>query len=285
MNPRPTLAEPVPTGTSGATDGPHSDVGGPARRVSWPVKVAIGVVGVVAFGLWARARIAGLSAQTQATNPVIRWEWLFVRRRTPGELWARTTEHLELTLVPVALGIVISAVLSTVALRFRWTLTPIAALCGFLYTIPSLALFGVLVTFTTNWTAAVVALTSYTLLILVRNIVAGIQGVPAAALDAADGLGMTRTQRLLRVELPLALPVILTGVRVATVTTIGLVGISKVIQLGGLGALIFDGYNGQNSTLLVVGSALSVLLAVVLDLALRAVEWATTPWSRRAGRP
>jgi osmoprotectant transport system permease protein len=237
---------------------------------------------VVGFGLWARSRIQGLSTETQARNPLIRWEYLFVRERTPDELWSRTRQHLELTLIPVGLGLVISSILSALALRFRWTLTPIAAVAGFLYTIPSLALFGVMVTFASNETAAVTALTSYTLLILVRNIVAGIDGVPAAALDAADGLGMSRLQRFRSVELPLALPVILTGLRVATVTTIGLVGISKVIQLGGLGGLIFDGYNTQNSTLIIVGSALSVLLAITLDLALRLVERLLTPWSRRA---
>jgi osmoprotectant transport system permease protein len=139
----------------------------------------------------------------------------------------------------------------------------------------------VLVTYVTNWTAAVAALTSYTLLILVRNIVAGIDGVPRAVTDAADGLGMGRVRRLISVELPLALPVILTGVRVATVTTVGLVGISSVIQLGGLGSLIFTGYNSSYSTKVVIGAGLSVLLAVVLDLALRLVERLTTPWARR----
>jgi len=252
------------------------------RRRRLIIELGVGLAVLIVFAVWARARIDGLSADTEATNPVIRWEYLFVRERTPGELWARTKEHLELTLVPVAIGLVISSLLAALALRFRWMLTPISAITGFMYTVPSLALFGVLVTFTSNWTAAVIALTSYTLLILLRNIVAGIDGVPQASIDAADGMGMTRFQRLARVELPLALPVILTGIRVATVTTIGLVAISKVIQLGGLGALIFDGYNSANSTLIVVGSALSILLAVALDLVLRVIEWALTPWSRRA---
>jgi osmoprotectant transport system permease protein len=239
--------------------------------------VALGV-----FVQWARSRIAGLSEDTQATNPIIRWEYLFVRERTPDELWERTRQHLELTVVPVAIGLVVSSALSAIALRFRWTLTPIIAFAGFLYTIPSLALFGVLVTYNSNWTAAVVALTSYTLLIMIRNIVAGIDGVPQAAIDAADGLGMSRRQRFAKVELPLALPVILTGIRVATVTTVGLVGISKVIQLGGLAALIFDGYQRTYTTPLVVGTVLSVLLAVTLDLILRGAERVATPWARRA---
>ncbi len=245
------------------------------------------IVALVAVALlaawWIRARIGSLSEDTQATNPIIRWEYLFSRQRTPDELWARTRQHLELTVVPVALGLVISSALSAIALRFRWTMGPITTVAGFLYTIPSLALFGVLVTYNTNWTAAVIALTSYTLLIMVRNIVAGIDGVPQSARDAADGLGMTRWQRFWRVELPLAFPVIVTGVRVATVTTVGLVGISVVIQLGGLASLIFDGYRRQFTTPIVVGSALSILLAVALDLALRGVERLATPWARRAG--
>lgn len=245
--------------------------------------VALVLLAAGALAAWAWVRIGALSEDTQATNPIIRWEYLFSRQRTPDELWARTRQHLELTVVPVALGLVISSALSAIALRFRWTMGPITTVAGFLYTIPSLALFGVLVTYNTNWTAAVIALTSYTLLIMVRNIVAGIDGVPQSARDAADGLGMTRWQRFWRVELPLAFPVIVTGVRVATVTTVGLVGISVVIQLGGLASLIFDGYRRQFTTPIVVGSALSILLAVALDLGLRGVERLATPWARRAG--
>lgn len=246
------------------------------------VTALAGLAAAVAVA-WIWVRIGSLSEDTQATNPIVRWEYLFERERTPDELWERTRQHLELTVVPVLLGLAISSVLSAVALRFRWTLAPITTLAGILYTIPSLALFGVLVTYNSNWTAAVIALTSYTLLIMIRNIVAGIDGVPQAARDAADGLGMTRVQRFVRVELPLAFPVIVNGIRVATVTTVGLVGISVVIQLGGLASLIFDGYRRQFTTPIVVGSALSILLAVVLDLALRGVERLATPWARRAG--
>ena len=206
-----------------------------------------------------------------------------MRERTPEELWARTREHLELTVVPVVLGTVLSGVLAALVLRFRVLQGTVFTLAGVLYTIPSLALFGILSTYVSNWTSAVAALTTYTLLIITRNIVAGIDGVSPAALDAADGLGMGRRQRLLAVELPLATPVILTGIRVATVTTVGLVGISKVIQLGGLASYVFDGFNRDYSTLIILGSASMVLLAVVLDLALRGVERLLTPWARRAG--
>lgn len=252
----------------------------PARAARWWIIGGV-VVAVVVFAAWAKHAIAGLSSETAATNPVIRWEWVFKRSSTPSELRGLTVEHLKLTALPVAAGLVLSAALAAVALRFRWTFAPITAVAGFLYTIPSLALFAVLTVYLSPFQAAVVALTSYTLLILVRNIVAGIDGVPEAVLSAADGMGMSRRRRLVTVELPLALPVIMAGVRVATVTTIGLVAITGAIQLGGFGFLIFDGYNTQFFTKITVGATLSVVLAIALDLAIRRVERALTPWSQR----
>lgn len=253
----------------------------PPSRHRWMAWSAVGLV-VVAFAVWAAIRIHGLSESTQATNPILRWEYVFKRQQTPQELWDLTTEHLRLTVTAVVAGFVIASLLAALALRLRWTFTPITVFTGFLYTIPSIALFGVLAGVTSNFVAAEVALTSYTLLILVRNIVAGIDGVPRSALDAADGLGMGRVRRLFTVEVPLAAPVIITGIRVATVTTIGLVGITTFIQLGGLGSLIFDGYNRDFTTLLVLGSVLSIALAVILDLALAGLERLLTPWTRRA---
>lgn len=246
-----------------------------ARR--WAGAVAV----VVLLVVWTRARIDGLSVDTQATNPIVRWEWVFLREDTRTELWDATLQHLRLTFIAVGAGTLISAALSAIALRLRWSLAPITAFTGFLYTIPSVALFGLLRSRFGNVMAAEVALTSYTLLVLVRNMVAGIDGVPAAVTDAADGLGLSRTRRLLTVELPLALPVIVAGLRVATVTTVGLVGITAIIQLGGLGSLIFDGFGTQYFTKIVVGSVLSVLLAVVLDLLFHGLEVLLTPWSRR----
>jgi osmoprotectant transport system permease protein len=245
------------------------------------VGLAVGGVLLLAAVAWAVHRVQNLSVATQATNPIIRWEWVFKRPQTRTELWAATLQHLQLTVMAVGIGLVLASGLAAVALRFRWTFAPITAFTGFLYTIPSVALFGILNTSFGNTASAEIALVSYTLLILVRNIVAGIDGVPAAVTDAADGLGMSRTRRLVTVELPLALPVIVAGIRVATVTTVGLVGITAIIQLGGLGVLIFDGYGTQYYTKIVVGSALSVLLALVLDVAFRQVEVALTPWTRR----
>jgi osmoprotectant transport system permease protein len=238
-------------------------------------------VGLAIAAVWVKFRIDGLSVETQATNPIVRWEWVFLREDTRDELWQATFQHLKLTFIAVGAGTAISAALSAIALRLRWTLTPITAVTGFLYTIPSVALFGVLRSRYGNFLAAEVALTSYTLLVLVRNMVAGIDAVPASVTDAADGLGLSRTRRLLTVELPLALPVIVAGIRVATVTTVGLVGITAIIQLGGLGQLIFDGYGTLYYTKIVVGSVLSVALAVVLDLLFHRIEVLLTPWARR----
>lgn len=255
---------------------------GPQRR-----RAAIGGAVVVAVGLfawWAKVRIDGLTLETQSTSTWFRWEYVFVRERTGEELEEMLRQHLRLTIVPIVAGVLISAALTTIGRRVRWLLAPIYGLGAFLYAIPSLALFGILSTYQSNETAATVALTSYTLLIITRNMVEGLDGVSPAALDAADGMGMSRVQRLLRVELPLAAPTILTGIRVATVTTVGLVGISVVIQLGGFAVLIFDGYERQFTTPLVLGTVLSVALAIALDLVLRAVGWWLAPWDRGTAR-
>lgn len=240
------------------------------------VAVALGL-----FAWWAKVRIDGLSAQTQSTSTWFRWEYVFVRERTRGELEVMGRQHLQLTVVPVVAGTIISAALTAIGRRVRWLLAPIYAFGAFLYAVPSLALFGILSTYQSNETAATIALTSYTLLIITRNMVEGLDGVSPAALDAADGMGMSRWQRLRTVELPLALPTILTGIRVATVTTVGLVGISAVIQLGGFAFLIFDGYERQYTTPMILGTVLSVLLAVGLDLLLRGVGRVAAPWNRR----
>src|SRR5437763_1310674 len=142
----------------------------------------------------------------------------------------------------------------------------ILGITGVLYTIPSLALFAFLVPWTgLTVTTAEIGLVGYTLLILVRNIVAGLDGVPADVRDAAQGMGYSAPRRLLRIEVPLALPTIIAGIRIATVTTIGLVTVTALIGEGGLGSLINDGLNRDFHTPLVVGLAGRVILAVTAD--------------------
>lgn len=209
---------------------------------------------------------------------MIDWSWV---QRNMGEIINRTWEHLRLTGISVALGLVISIGLAVVALRWRWTYPPITGFAGLLYTIPSLALFALLVPFSGLTDAtAIIALTSYTLFILVRNVVTGIDGVPAAVLEAADGMGYTRSARFWKMEVPLALPAIIAGVRIATVTTVGLVTITAVIGLGGYGFFILRGLNTFFWTQLLVGVFLSVVLATVLDLMFVFLGKRLSPWSR-----
>ncbi len=274
------VLEPDAVRTAGGVEAPrvrHRKPWTRRRVITWAVVLVI----LAALALWARAKIDGLSEETQASNPIMRWEWLFLRDATPNELREALSEHLRLTIIPVTLGLVISSLLSVIAIRFRWTFTPITAVAGFLYTIPSVALFGALGSRYSYFTAAVVALTTYTLLILIRNIVAGIDAVPGSVVDAADGLGLSRFRRLVGVELPLAIPVIIAGLRVATVTTIGLVAITGVIQLGGFGKLVLEGYQNEFYTRIAVGSVASIGLAVLFDVSLNRLEILLTPWLRR----
>jgi len=167
------------------------------------------------------------------------------------------------------------------ALRLPRLYAPITTVTGILYTIPSLALFALLVPYTgLSIVTAEIGLVSYTLLILTRNIVGGIRGVPVEVRDAAVGMGYTARQLLWRIELPLALAVIFAGVRVATITTIGLVTVTALIGEGGLGYFILLGIQLFFSTPLLVGAVGSVLFAVVMDGLLVLVQRQLTPWSR-----
>ncbi len=218
----------------------------------------------------------------QADEPFVRWDWV---GRNLDELWAATQEHIILTAIAVGVGLVLSLGLSIIALRWRKAYTPITWVTGVLYTIPSLALFAFLVPITglTKLTAEI-GLVSYTLLILIRNIVAGIDGVPESVLEAARGMGYTPRRLFTDIQLPLAMPVIIAGIRIATVTTIGLVTITALIGEGGLGFFILRGmqfFSAIGTTQILAGTVLSVVLAVIADLGLLALERALTPWSRR----
>jgi len=211
------------------------------------------------------------------------WEWVF---RHLDDIWDRTVEHLVLTAIAVASGMAISLVLSVIAIRYRWTFGPITWITGVLYTIPSLALFAFLVPITgLSILTAEIGLVSYTLLILIRNTVAGIDSVPAATIESALGMGYTRRGLFFAVELPLAIPVIIAGIRIAAVTTIGLVTVTALIGQGGLGFFILRGLSLFSSpigtTQIIVGTIVSVMLAVTVDLALVGVQHITTPWARR----
>ncbi|HEV2757247.1 MAG TPA: ABC transporter permease [Actinomycetota bacterium] len=211
-------------------------------------------------------------------NELFRWEWVVDHL---DEVGVRSWEHVFLTLIAVGVGFLISFPLGVYCHRHRRVYGPVASVAGLLYTIPSLALFALLVPFTgLSTTTAEVGLVSYTLLILIRNVVAGLQGVPADAREAAIGMGYSPRQLLWRVELPLALPVIVAGIRIATVTVIGLVTVTALIGKGGLGYFILLGLERFFSTATILGAVLSVLLAVLADRLLALAERLLTPWAR-----
>jgi osmoprotectant transport system permease protein len=167
--------------------------------------------------------------------------------------------------------------------QFPGLYSPITWVTGILYSIPSLALFALLIPFTgLSILTAEIGLVSYTLLILVRGIVGGLRSVPPDVREAAIGMGFSQWQLLWRIELPLALAVIVAGVRVAVVTTVGLVTVTGLIGQGGFGALINQGLQQFFATPLVIGSVLSIALAVLLDSALVLMQRRVTPWTRRA---
>jgi osmoprotectant transport system permease protein len=190
-------------------------------------------------------------------------------------------QHVVLTVVSVAAGFVIAFALAVLAHRRRWLVAPVTNVTGILYTLPSVAVFFLLLPITGRGTlTAVVALTSYTLLILFRNVLAGLDGVPPDARDAGRGMGLTERQLLWRVELPLALPAIMAGLRIATTTTVGLAALAFFAGAGGLG----EPLEAQKAfkTNVVFAGGLCVLLAIALDAVILLVQRAITPWTRAA---
>jgi osmoprotectant transport system permease protein len=216
----------------------------------------------------------------QARNPIIRWEWIIEEWH---QIQTAIVEHLRLTVLAMLLGLVVSAGLAAIALRYRWTLTPITATTSLIYTLPSVALFALLAPVFGNLSlyTAVLPLAGYTLLILVTNIVAGFHAVPPSVRDAADGMGLGPARRIWTVDLPLALPFIVTGIRIATVSTVGMVTVAAIIGQGGLGRLIFSGLRRAFWTPMTVGASLSIILALVLDALILGVGVLLTPWARK----
>jgi osmoprotectant transport system permease protein len=207
------------------------------------------------------------------------WDWI---RSNVGAIADATVDHVVLTVIAIGAGFVLSLGFALLIHRDRRFYGPISGLTGVLYTIPSLALFALLVPITgLSLLTAEIGLVSYTLLILTRHIVAGLDGVPPDIVEAADGMGFTAGQRLIRVDLPLAVPLIVAGLRIATVTTIGLVMVTALIGEGGLGNLMLRGFNFRNYTAVYIGAIVTLGLAIVADAALLAMGRIATPWTRR----
>jgi osmoprotectant transport system permease protein len=211
----------------------------------------------------------------------LHWPWVGDHL---DDIRAALTEHVELTLSAVGLGVLVSIPLVVLCLRSQRFYGFTLGVTGVIYTIPALALFGILFSITglfSIWTA-VIPLALYTLLILVRNAVTGFQGVLPDVREAAAGMGYSRARQLWRVELPLALPPVFVGLRIAVATTIGLVTVTALIGRGGLGALMLDGFRRDFRTPLTVGIVLTLALALVADLVLVALLRLATPWQRAA---
>lgn len=207
-------------------------------------------------------------------------EWILANADT---IAAALYQHVQLTGLALLFGFLIAFPLALMAVRWPRLYTPSLALTGVLFTVPSLALFILLMPFTgLSMTTSLIGLTIYTLLILFRNIVQGLHGVSAEVREAARALGYSRLRRLFAVELPIALPVIVAGIRIAAVTIIGMVTVTALIGQGGLGRLFITGFTLDFTTPLIVGFVLSVALAVAVDLLLVGVLYVLTPWQRKA---
>ncbi|HLL68126.1 MAG TPA: ABC transporter permease [Micromonosporaceae bacterium] len=222
-----------------------------------------------------------LLAYQEPTNPW--WSWRYVRDNVET-IRGAFTDHVVLTVESVAIAALIAIPLAVLAYWVRPLATPILASAGVLYTIPSLGLFAILAPVLGSGTTMVVtALVLYALLVIVRTALTGLLQVPADVLEAATGMGYGRWGRLLRVELPLALPGLLTGLRLATVSTVALVTVGALVGEGGLGGLIVSGFrNNFYKAQIATATLLCVALALVLDLALAMLGRALTPWARRA---
>ena len=206
----------------------------------------------------------------------------WVSRNWSTVLWPALGQHIVLTLIAVSIGFVISTSLALVAYRRNWLERPVLIVTSILYTIPSLALFELLEpSFGLTRTTAEIALVSYTLLIMFRNTLTGLREVPDEVRDAATGMGMGSTQSLLRVELPLAAPAIIAGLRIATVTVISLATVASLIDNAGLGVPILTAIsNDVFKTELIAAGALAVGLALVADALLVLAQRFLTPWAR-----
>lgn len=214
-------------------------------------------------------------------GPLLDWAW--ISENFWEDILPALQAHIFLSFVPISIAIAISLPVGVAVARYRTAYTPVLFFTGLLFTIPSLAMFSILIAagVPPGPIPVIVALVSYSLLVLIRNVVAGLDAVPAETIDAARGMGLTGSQILFKVELPLALPVIVAGVRIATVTVIGIATVGAYVAAGGLGELIFTGIDRFFPTMIITGAALATALAVVADVALLGLERYLRPWARR----
>ncbi|EYR63806.1 quaternary ammonium transporter [Actinotalea ferrariae CF5-4] len=218
----------------------------------------------------------------RAVEPVANlwFTWRYVENNL-GDITTALSQHVTLTVQAVVLALVVALPLAVLAHRRPRLAGPVLGASGVLYTVPALALFAMI--YPLLWdprTTVLIGLVMYALLVLVRNVLVGLQGVDRGVVDAARGTGIGPTRLLLTVELPLAIPSIFAGLRLATVSTVALVTIGIIVGYGGLGQLLYRGFNSQYRAEIATATVLTLLVALVADLLLMALGRALTPWAR-----
>ena len=208
------------------------------------------------------------------------WSWI---PDNGSLIWHLTYENAYLGIVPALIGLVISLPLGVIASRWRWFYPPVLAVVNILYAVPSLALFIALIpAFGLTDTTVVIALTVFSLCVILPNVVAGLQAVPSSAKQAATAMGYGPVRRLLTVELPLAVPVIIAGLRIGVVAGVSLASIGQLIGVSSLGYLFIDGLQRSFPTEIYIGLFLVIVLALVCDFILITIRRLLTPWAVRA---
>ncbi|MEV7009832.1 ABC transporter permease subunit [Streptosporangium sp. NPDC051022] len=215
-------------------------------------------------------------------EPLVRWDW--IGRNWPT-IQGLLEDHVVMSLVPVVVGLLVALPLGLACVRWRWLYQPTVGVMNVVYSLPSLAVFIVLIPVTglATRTTVMIPLTFYALAVLIPAVVDGLAAVPDHVRQSAVAMGFTPLRRLLRVELPIAVPVVLAGLRVAAVSSISLVSVGALVGRGGLGYLFIDGWQRQFYTPIVVGIVLVVLLAAVADTLLVLAQRLLTPWARARG--
>jgi osmoprotectant transport system permease protein len=240
--------------------------------MSSPLLIAAGEVG----GDFFRERDVGDLCQAQPGH-IFCFDWA---KENIDRFGTPTLQHLQIVIPAILIGFVIAFALALIAHRSRWLQAPLLAVTGVLYTIPSIAFFFLLLPLTgLGRDTAIIVLSAYTLQIIFRNTVLGLNNVPASVKDAARGMGFTPRQILWRVELPLAIPEIVAGLRVAVVSTIAIATLAVLISAGGLGTQMYAS-NLNFPTSIIIAAAIVILMALAFDAVLQLVERFSTPWRR-----
>lgn len=219
-------------------------------------------------------------APADASNPWISVDYL---TSSWGDLLSALVEHIAITVTAVALATAVAIPLAVLAVRSRWLVTPTLIVGALLYTVPSLALItGLWPVFGLSPTTVIVALALYALLVILRNTIVGLQGIPLQVRHAALGMGYSEGSLLVRVGLPLAMPAIMAGIRLAAVSTVGLVMVGALVGHGGLGLIVLNGFtNNFYRAPILAGTALAVVLGLILEWLLVRIERRLTPWAAR----